>query len=484
MVSRNGDDAVRFVEKIKLSRSARRQRLGKIKAMRLFSVGFISVILFGALLLMLPISVPRGQESANFLTALFTATSATCVTGLAVVDTATGWSIFGQVVILCMIQLGGIGFMSCAVMVAKLARRMLSPKERMLVAMSYNLNSYSDVSGILKSVAIGTFSAEFVGACLLFVRFKDLYPTGMAIFKSVFTSVSAFCNAGFDLMGDIYATGVIPEGTRYASSMGYFADDAFVCITLASLVIIGGLGFAVWFELKQRLVRKKKLSVYTRLVLIITSALFIGGTLLTALLEWNNQGTIGALTPGGKILASFFHSVSLRTAGFSSFNNGDMGFGAQILSLILMFIGGASGSTAGGVKVVTVGILVATILSNMAGKNTTVIFNRTIPSSAFIRAASVIFVQLFLILAASIAIFSISGDLDAMDVIYEVTSAVSTVGNSAGITASLDVIPKIIIIFLMYFGRVGILTVTYALMINQSSIDSTITYPDADLLIG
>lgn len=475
---------MRFVEKIKLSGGARRQRLGKIKAMRLFSLGFISVILFGALLLMLPISVPHGHQSADFLTALFTATSATCVTGLSVIDTATGWSLFGQVVILCMIQLGGIGFMTFAVMVAKITRKMLSPKERILVAMSYNLNSYADVSGILKSVAIGTLSTELLGACLLFIRFKDLYPTGTAIFKSVFTSVSAFCNAGFDLMGDFYASAALPEGISYTASMGYFITDPFVCITLSALIIIGGIGFAVWFELKERLIRKKKLSVYTRLVLIITSALFIGGTLLTAVLEWSNPDTIGSLSPAGKILASFFHSVSLRTAGFSSFNNGDMSFGTQILSLILMFIGGASGSTAGGVKVVTVGILVATILSNMAGKSRTVIFNRTIPSSAFIRAASVIFVQLFLILAASIAIFSMSQGMDAMDVIYEVTSAVSTVGNSTGITASLGVIPKIIIIFLMYFGRVGILTVTYALMINQSSIDSTITYPDADLLIG
>ena len=478
-----GDDVLRFVEKIKLSRNAKRQRIGKIKAMRLFALGFISVILFGALLLMLPISVPSGHENADFLTALFTATSATCVTGLAVVDTATGWSIFGQSVILCMIQLGGIGFMTFAVLIAKIARKMLSPKERMLVAMSYNLNSYADVSGILKSVAIGTISTEFIGACLLFIRFKDLYPTGTAIFKSVFTSISAFCNAGFDLMGDVYAAGA-QSSISYQSSMGYFIDDPFITFTLSTLIIIGGLGFAVWFDLKEKFVRKKRLSAYTKLVLIITSSLFIGGTLLTCILEWNNPQTIGHLSSADKVLASFFHSVSLRTAGFSSFNNGKMGFGTQILSLILMFIGGASGSTAGGVKVVTVGVLVSTIFCNMIGKNETVIFNRRISPGSFIRAASVIFVQLFLILSASIAIFSISGNLNAMDVIYEVTSAVSTVGNSTGITASLTSIPKIIIIFLMYFGRVGILTVTYALMINQSSGDSTIKYPDADLLIG
>ena len=451
--------------------------------MRLFALGFISLILFGALLLMLPISVPAEHECADFLTALFTATSATCVTGLTLVDTATNWSIFGQTVILCMIQLGGIGFMTFAVLIAKIARKILSPKERMLVAMSYNLNSYADISGILKIVAIGTVGTEFIGACLLFIKFKDLYPTGLAIFKSVFTSVSAFCNAGFDLMGDIYSSGVA-SGVEYQSSMGYFIDDPFITFTLSALIIIGGLGFAVWFDIKEKIIRKKRLSTYTKLVLIITSSLFIGGTLLTCILEWNNPQTLGHLSPFSKVLASFFHSVSLRTAGFSSFNNGDMGFGTQILSLILMFIGGASGSTAGGIKVVTVGVLISTIFCNMIGKDEPIIFNRRISQSSFIRAASVIFVQLFLILSASIAIFSISGNFEAMDVIYEVTSAVSTVGNSTGITASLGQIPKVIIIFLMYFGRVGILTVTYALMINQNSGDKAIKYPDADLLIG
>lgn len=477
-----GDDKLRFTDKIKGSRAAKKQKAGKIKAMRLFTVGFISVIALGTALLMLPFSVQNGVEHPGLLASLFTATSATCVTGLAVVDTATTWSIFGQAVILCMIQLGGIGFMTFAVLIAKIVKKMLSPKDRMLVAMSYNLNSYADVGGILKSVAIGTAVAESVGAILLFVRFAKIFPIGEAIFKSIFTSVSAFCNAGFDLMGDFYAAGA--EGTAYASSMGYFIDDPFVCLTLSALVIVGGIGFAVWFDIKEKILRKKRLSAYTKFVLIISAVLFLGGTVLVALLEWNNGDTIGTLSAGGKLIASFFHSVSLRTAGFSSFNNGEMGFGTQILSLILMFIGGASGSTAGGVKVVTVGVLVYTIFCNMIGKNDAILFNRRISPSSFIRAASVIFVQLFLILASSVAIFSLSSDIGAMDVIYEVTSAVSTVGNSTGITASLGIAPKIILIFLMYFGRVGILTVTYALMINQSSGESTIRYPDADLLIG
>lgn len=450
--------------------------------MRLFSVGFFSVIIIGTLLLMLPFSVNEGVSHPGFLASLFTATSATCVTGLAVVDTATTWSVFGQTVILVMIQLGGIGFMTFAVLIAKIVKKMISPKERMLVAMSYNLNSYADVSGILKSVAVGTVAAESIGSVLLFIRFRELFPIGEAIFKSIFTSVSAFCNAGFDLMGDFYVGNSV--GVNYTSSMGLFIDDPFVCLTLSALIIMGGLGFAVWFDIKEKLFRKKRLSAYSKFVIIISVALFIGGALLTALLEWNNSATIGELSPSGKLLASFFHSVSLRTAGFSSFNNGDMGFGTQILSLILMFIGGASGSTAGGVKVVTVGVLVYTIFCNMIGKSDAILFNRRIAPTSFIRAASVIFVQLFLILAASVAIFSLSNDMGAMDVIYEVTSAVSTVGNSTGITASLGTAPKIILIFLMYFGRVGILTVTYALMINQSSADSTIRYPDADLLIG
>ena len=473
---------MRFLDKIKNSRSSKKQKAGKIKAMRLFSIGFISVIFIGTALLMLPFSVNEGVTHPGLLASLFTATSATCVTGLSVVDTATTWSIFGQIVILCMIQLGGIGFMTFAVMIAKIVRKMLSPKERMLVAMSYNLNSYADVGGILKSVAIGTAIAESIGAILLFIRFVKLFPIEEAIFKSIFTSISAFCNAGFDLMGDFYAAGA--EGVNYASSMGLFVDDPFICLTLSALIIVGGVGFAVWFELKEKLLRKKRLSAYTKFVIIISASLFIGGAVLIAILEWNNCNTIGNLSIGGKLIASFFHSVSLRTAGFSSFSNGEMGFGTQILSLILMFIGGASGSTAGGVKVVTVGVFVYTVICNMIGKNDAILFNRRITHNSFVRAASVIFVQLFLILAASVAIFSLSSNVGAMDVIYEVTSAVSTVGNSTGITASLGIAPQIILIFLMYFGRVGILTVTYALMINQNSGNSTIRYPDADLLIG
>ena len=474
--------ALRFFDNIKKSSASRKQKAGKIKAMRLFSVGFVSVIIIGTLLLMLPFSVKEGVSHPGFLAALFTATSATCVTGLSVVDTATTWSLFGQIVILCMIQLGGIGFMTFAVLIAKIVKKMLSPKDRMLVAMSYNLNSYADVGGILKSVAIGTAAAESLGAILLFIRFREIFPLGDAIFKSIFTSVSAFCNAGFDLMGDFYASNA--GSSAYTSSMGYFIEDPLVCLTLCALVIVGGIGFAVWFDIKEKLLHKKRLSAYTKFVLIISSALFIGGAVIVALLEWNNDATIGNLSVGGKLIASFFHSVSLRTAGFSSFGNGEMGFGTQILSLILMFIGGASGSTAGGVKVVTVGVLIYTIICNMMGKNDAILFNRRIAPSSFIRAASVIFVQLFLILASAVVIFSLSSDMGAMDVIYEVTSAVSTVGNSTGITASLGIVPQIILIFLMYFGRVGILTVTYALMINQSSGDSTISYPDADLLIG
>ncbi len=444
-------------------------------------LGFISVILAGTLLLMLPVSVPEGQESPSFLTALFTSVSATCVTGLSVVDTATCWSVFGQVVILLMIQLGGIGFMTFAVLIATIVKRMLTPKDKMMIAMSYNINSYGDIGSLLKSIMIGTISIELIGAALLFIRFSQIFPTPSAIFKSVFTSVSAFCNAGFDLMGDLYAT---QTSNGYASSMAYFIDDPLVSLTLSFLIIIGGIGFAVWFDLKEKLLRKKRLSAYTKFVLIISAILLVSGTVIFAALEWNNSTTIGKLGIGEKILASFFHSSSLRTAGFALFDNASMGFGSQIFSIIFMFIGGASGSTAGGVKVVTIGVLVYTVLCNMTGRSNVVLFNRKITNATFTRAASVVFVQIFLIIVSAVAIFSLSGDVGGMDIIYEVTSAVSTVGLSTGITATLGAIEQIILIFLMYFGRVGILSVTYALMINQHSVDSSAVYPDADLLIG
>ena len=443
--------------------------------MRLFSIGFISVIALGTALLMLPFSVNEGVTHPGFLASLFTATSATCVTGLSVVDTATTWSLFGQIVIICMIQLGGIGFMTFAVMVAKLVRKMLSPKERMLVAMSYNLNSYADVSGILKSVAIGTAITEALGAILLFTRFVRLFPIEEAIFKSIFTSISAFCNAGFDIIG---------VGNPNISGMSYYAGDPLINLTLALLIIIGGIGFIVWSDLVNFATKRKRISVYSQFVLAITIILIVIGTVAFAVFEWNNPATLGAFSSvPQKLIASFFQSSTWRTAGFATMNNGSFTQGALLLGIILMFVGGASGSTAGGVKVGTLGVLLYTVWCNATGKKRAIFRSRTITTESFVRAVTVVCVQIAAVIVGVTVLIANAG-VDIMSIIYEVVSAISTVGVTMGITSSLPALSKIILCCLMFFGRVGILTVALSLMRNQSGSEPNVKYPDAKMLIG
>lgn len=435
------------------------------------ALGFAAVILAGTLLLMLPVS-SVSRTFTDPLTAGFTSVSATCVTGLTVVNTGVHWSHFGQAVILLMIQTGGLGFMTVTVLLMLLLRQAVSPKEKMMVAMSYNLSSYDDMSALIRRIVLGTFSIELIGATLLFTQFAR-YPGlsfGEAVWRSVFTSVSGFCNAGFDLMGE--------------DGMGVFAGNWVVNLTLIALITIGSLGFLVWSDLENLVIRRRRLSVYSRLVLILTGALFAAGAVGFALIEWNNPDTLGSVPAGQRIIMSMFHSATLRTAGFSMFDNGLMTDGAAALSMLLMFIGGASGSTAGGVKLVTVFVLFATVFSVSFGDTEPVVFGRRISKDSFTRAVSVVVMQLlFAILGAGI--LSGTTPFSLKEILYEVISAVSTVGLTLGITPDLSAAAKLTDMLLMYLGRVGILTVTYAAMMNlRKKRAADITYPDANLLIG
>ena len=437
-------------------------------------VGFLLLILIGACLLMLPIS-SRSGEFTDPLTAFFTAVSASCVTGLVVVDTGLYWSLFGQSVIIVMIQIGGLGFMTLAVLLSSIFRRHITPKEQMLVAMSYNLNKYRSISRLVKRILLGTLIIEGVGAIVLSTQFIPLFGTAKGIYMSVFHSISAFCNAGFDLMGEY--------GGEFSSLIS-FSGNYVVGVTLMLLVIIGGIGFIVWNDIVNLITEKRRLSVYSKFVLIISAILVIGGALLFALLEWNNPETLGAMTVGEKILNSFFQSVTLRTAGFSMVNNAALSEGSQLLAVMLMFIGGASGSTAGGVKVATIGILLYSVFCVSVGRKKVVIFGRKITSDSFMRAASIVFIQLGLVLVCTAAVIGVTG-ADTMSVLYEVTSAGGTVGISMGLTTTLDVFSKLVLMLLMYFGRVGILSITYAIMSNLSGADTeSVDYPEANMLIG
>ena len=434
------------------------------------ALGFLIVIAVGTLLLSMPFSSADGTFT-NPVDALFTSVSATCVTGLVTQVTATHWSVFGQVVILFLIQIGGLGFMTMAVLFSLLLGRAVTPKERMIIAMSFNLNSYDRIIVLVRRILFGTLIIEGTGAVALSTQFIPAFGWGRGIWYSVFHSVSAFCNAGFDILGD--------------SSLIPYQTNVVVNVTLMALIVVGGIGFLVWSDAVNVIKRKNRFSVYSRLVLLMTAALILSGAALFALVEWNNPATIGGLPVGEKILGCFFHSITLRTAGFATLDNGAMTDGAKMLSMLYMFIGGASGSTAGGVKVVTVGVLLWSVVSVAVGRKRTVLFGRRIPEETCIRASAVITFQLFLILIGALVLNAAEpAGTGIVNILYEVVSAVSTVGVTTGITPGLSVASKLVLAALMYFGRVGILSVTCAISANLQKKDSGISYPDANLLIG
>lgn len=438
-----------------------------------FTIGFLAIILTGTLLLTLPFSSADGTFT-NPIDAAFTAVSATCVTGLITVDTATHWNAFGHGVIITLIQIGGLGFMTVTVMLSLIIRRRVTPKERMLVSMSYNLEDFGDTMHLLRRIVLGTFLVETLGAAALATRFVPDYGWELGIRKSFFHSISAFCNAGFDTLG---------VGNPEITSLTYYVADPVVNFTLSFLIIFGGIGFLVWGDLFNLVFRRRRLSAYARFVLLITAILLFGGTLLFAIFEWNNPLTLDQLPFFQKLQTAFFQSSSWRTAGFSMFSNGDFTQASQLLGIVLMFIGGASGSTAGGVKVVTLGILVYTVFCVFIGRKQVVIFGRRISDNSFVRAVSVVIIQLIVIFLGTLLILATT-DFPLIDVLYEVVSAISTVGLSTGITPQLSVVAKLTTMTLMYFGRLGVLTVSYAVLNSLTHNDDAVEYPEAKMLIG
>lgn len=445
----------------------------KLSPTQILALGFPLIMLVGTLLLMLPAASAAGTWTPP-LSAAFTSVSATCVTGLIVVDTGTYWSTFGHIVILAMVQIGGLGFMTIAVMLSMLIRRRVTPRERMLIAQSYGLASVEDMTALVKRVIVGTLAFEGVGALFLATQFIPIFGWGRGLWYGLFHSVTAFCNAGFDILGGYSGP--------YTSLMA-FADNPVVCLTIILLIFIGSIGFLVWTDMLNFVRLKKRLSVYSKFVLIIAAVLLFGGALLFLLFEWNNPATFGAQPFGEKLLSALFQSMTLRTAGFATVDNSLLTSPSQLLGVLLMIVGGASGSTAGGVKMVTVGIVVLTVARTLTGHREINLFGRRITPEQFMRAAVLLFIQMMVIFIGTVVLIA-HGGADPMAALYEVTSAAGTVGISFGLTPSLGVLEQVVLMVIMYFGRVGILTVTYAVSMGQSSEKNCITYPDANLLIG
>lgn len=439
-------------------------------ATRVVAVAFAAIILLGTLLLTLP-AASRSGESCGFLPALFTATSATCVTGLSLYDTYTQWSGFGQAVILLLIQVGGLGFMSLATVFTFLFRRRLGLKQRMVMAQALSLSDMGDVVRLQKWVLLGSLSVEAVGAIILTVHFAPRFGFLTALKWGVFHAISAYCNAGFDIFGSL-APG---------SSLALFQSDPVVLLTASALVIVGGLGFLVWQDVASCF-RGRRLSVYSKLVLVMTLVLLFSGTVGIALTEWNNYGTLGDMSVGDKLLNSFFQSVTTRTAGFFSVNQSRLTEGGKAISAVLMLIGGSSGSTAGGVKTVTVLVLLMLLWSRARGKHDVTVFKRTIAPTQILDAVTICALMVLLSILGGIFITA-SSAMSFTDGLFEAISALATVGLSAGGTATLGSAAQILLIVYMYFGRVGILTISLGFFMTDRA-EERYHYAPTNLLIG
>lgn len=430
--------------------------------------GFFCIIITGTLLLMLPFASRDGQ-SEPFLNCLFTATSASCVTGLVVADTWSQWSLFGQLVILTMIQIGGLGFITVGVFISIVLRRKIGLKERGLMMESVNTLQIGGVVRLAKKIIIGTCIFEGTGAVLLAIRFIPQFGFLRGLFYGIFHSISAFCNAGFDLMGG---------QTPYSSFVAYY-DDWLVNLVIMSLIIIGGIGFIVWDDLSRNKLHFRKYMLQTKIVLVTTAILVFGGGLLFYLLERNHL--LVGMNTSGKILTSLFSSVTARTAGFNTTDTAALTDGSKLLTIILMFIGGSPGSTAGGIKTTTLMVLLLCVHSNIKQTYGINIFGRRLENDAVKRAGTILTINLLLAVTASLAIMAIQ-PLGFSDILFETFSAIGTVGMTTGITRALHPVSRCIIILLMYCGRIG--SLSFALAFVQSKRKPHVQQPAEAINIG
>ncbi len=435
---------------------------------RIIALFFLGVIILGTLLLSLPIS-SKAREWTPLLDCAFTATSATCVTGLIVYDTFSHWSLFGQAVLLTMIQAGGLGIMTIITMFSVFLKKKISLHERKLLMESSGTVRKNGIIKLLKQIVFGTFIFEGVGAILLATRFCTEFGFFRGLWYSVFHSVSAFCNAGFDLMGSYGSF----------SSLTPFYNDVTVNITICALIILGGIGFLVWQDVLNFKFSFKKYSLQTKIVLITSAVLLFGGWLILFITE--QDGSMAELSTGEKILASLFQSVTARTAGFNTVPLNKLSSAGLMTMVMLMFVGGSPGSTAGGVKTTTAAVMIIELISVARGDKTATVFKRRLEEDTVKKAGAIITVYLLAIIFAIIAIGTIEG-LPLGDVTFEVVSAAATVGLTTGITSTLSPASQLILMLLMYAGRLGGLTMMIAFAERKQT--AMLTRPTEKIQIG
>lgn len=442
----------------------------KMTYVRIIASGYLMVIIGGTLLLLLPGATRAGNET-DFLTALFTATSATCVTGLVVVDTYTHWTSFGHTVILIMIQIGGLGFMTMGVLLAMFLKKRITLRTRGLLQESMNGMQMGGIVRLVRMVLRGTVMIEMAGALLLAFRFIPVFGWKKGILYGVFHSVSAFCNAGFDLMG---------EYSGQYSSLVAFYDDAVINLVVMALIIIGGIGFFIWKDLKENKLHLKKYRLHTKITLLMTAILLVGGTILFFIFE--NDNLLAGMSGKDKLLASAFSSVTARTAGFNTIDTGQLTHASKLLTMVLMFIGGSPGSTAGGIKTVTTMVLIAYVWSNLRASKGVNVFNRRLDDDVIRKASNVVVISLIMAVTSAILICFLQPDLEVEDILFEVFSAIGTVGMSTGVTRDLSLASRIVIILLMYCGRIG--SMSFALSFTERKKVAPIQLPIEKIMIG
>lgn len=430
----------------------------------ILSIGFFVLISIGGLILSTPY-VTRNGKATGIIDAFFVAASASCVTGLTPVNTAYHWNSLGHVVIIILIQIGGLGIMSLATLIPLLLRKKIGLKSRQILKEQFNIDSLSGMINLFKYVLLFTILTEVLGAIFLAIRFVPQYGFGKGMWFSIFHSISAFCNAGFDILGD---------------SIYPLRSDALVNTTIMLLVIIGGLGFMVTSEIYYRK-NFQKLSTHSKLVILITIALILVGALGFYFLESIEGGVLEGEGFKGSIFESFFQSVVARTAGFYSVNLSKIKESTALLLICLMFIGGSPGSTAGGIKTTTFGVLVIATISVIKKEKEPIIFKRSISDQSIKKALSIFLISLAIVILVSFVI-SVTDGFKFIDILYETVSALATVGASRGITESLSNIGKVLIGLCMYLGRIG--PMTMALAFGLKAEDKMIKYPEGMISLG
>ena len=441
---------------------------------QIIMLSFIAVIFTGSFLLSLPIASSNGTP-VPYIDALFTATTSTCVTGLVTLPTFSTWSIFGQIVILCLIQIGGLGIITVMAGFMVALNRKMKFGDRLLIQDAFNLNTMSGLGSFIKKVIIGTLTVEGIGALLYMTVFvKDFGVKGIWI--SVFNSVSAFCNAGIDIIAE--------------DSLCSYATNPLINTVSSLLIILGGIGYIVWWDLirvlKQARYRRGKwfryLTLHSKIALTSTLVLILAGAVAIFILEYNNPLTLKELSLFDKIQLSFFQSITTRTAGFATIPQQNLTNASSIVSILLMFIGGSPVGTAGGIKTVTATVLVASAIASLKNKNDATLFNRNLSKQAIIKAIAVVGMSFVIVFVSTVLLCAVT-EANALTIIYETVSATATVGLSKDLTPYLSNIGKIIITAAMYLGRVGPISLAIAFNFKKDN-QNIVTPPTEDISVG